>query len=261
MKNLNYNENIASYVKNLNLAIKISQLGSSRLSDGNKMTWTCVLHVRLCVMGSSLRKIAPKFYNPKKLLIEWDYSSMFSLTRNIMECYQTLFYLCSQEVSDDEKNARKRLFDLHDFYSRKKMFSFTDNKIENIEIEQNLKRELANTEYFKKLDDKRQNYFLKGDNAFFISREDIEEQIGNDKNEFKLLYKLFSSNTHSFPMGFYRMLEGERGNGVATDVEVNYSALALEVSEYYIKKSSNDMIALFPDIKTKLNLKEKKILE
>ncbi len=186
---------------------------------------------------------------------------MFSLTRNIMECYQTLFYLCSQEVSDDEKNARKRLFDLHDFYSRKKMFSFTDDKIENIEIEQNLKKELTNTEYFKKHDDKRQNYFLKGDNAFFISREDIEEQIGNDKNEFKLLYKLFSSNTHSFPMGFYRMLEGERGNGVATDVEVNYSALALEVSEYYIKKSSNDMIALFPDIKTKLNLKEKKILE
>ncbi|MGM8360689.1 DUF5677 domain-containing protein [Flavobacterium sp. ARAG 55.4] len=261
MENLNYNKNIASYVKNLNLAIKISQLGSSRLSDGNKMTWTCVLHVRLCVMGSSLRKIAPKFYNPKKLLIEWDYSSMFTLTRNIMECYQTLFYLCSQEVSEDEKNARKRLFDLHDFYSRKKMFSFTDDKIENIEIEQNLKSELANTEYFKKLDEKRQKYFLKGDNAFFISRENIEEQMGEDKNEFKLLYKLFSSNTHSFPMGFYRMLEGERGNGVATDVEVNYSALALEVSEYYIKKSSNDMIALFPDIKTKLNLKEKKILE
>jgi len=57
------------------------------------MTWTCVLHTRLCVMGQSLQKLAPKNHNPKRLKIEWDYSSMFSLTRNIMECYQTLFYL------------------------------------------------------------------------------------------------------------------------------------------------------------------------
>lgn len=261
MDNINYNESLSKYIKALNLAIKISQLGASRLSDGNKMTWTCVLHARLCVIGSSLRKLAPKIYNPKKLLIEWDYSSMFSLTRNLMECYQTQYYLCSQKISDDEQNARKKLFDLHDFYSRKKMFAFTDEKIENIEMEQNLINELYKTEYFSQLDEKRQKYFLKGDNAFFISREEIEEQMGNDKNEFKLLYKLFSSNTHSFPMGFYRTLDGERGTGVATDVEVNYSALALQVSEHYLRKSSNDMIELFNDITAKLNLKEKEILK
>lgn len=162
--------------------------------------------------------------------MEWDYSSMFSLTRNIMECYQTLFYLCSQDVSDDELYARKKLFDIHDFKSRKKIFSFTNDEINNFAIEQDLISKICETEYFKQLDDKRQKYFLKGENAFFISREDLEEQMGNDKNTFKSLYKLFSSNTHSFPMGFYGMLEGERGTGVGTDVEINYSALALEIS-------------------------------
>jgi len=47
---------------------------------------------------------------------------------------------------------------------------------------------------------------------------------------FKLLYKLFSSNTHSFPMGFYRMLGGERGAGVKNKVEIGYNGLGLETA-------------------------------
>jgi hypothetical protein len=36
----------------------------------------------------------------------------------------------------------------------------------------------------------------------FISREDIEEREGVDKNDFRYWYKLLSTNVHSFPMGF-----------------------------------------------------------
>lgn len=231
-----------------------------RISDGNVMTWTCVLHTRMCVIASSLLKLSPKKYEPKNLKVEWDYSSMFSLTRNIMECYQTLFYLCSEKISD-ERYARKKLFDLHDFNSRKKLLAFTNSNIGNEDVEKQLVKELSATNYFKNLEKKRKDYFVKGDNAFFISREDLEEKMGHDKSSFKSLYKLFSSNAHSFPMGFYGMLEGERGTGVGTKIEVEYSKLALDVAEKYIRKSSNDMIGLFPDISNKLNSKEKSILE
>ena len=85
--------------------------------------------------------------------------------------------------------------------------------------------------------------------------------MGRDKNNFKLLYKLFSSNTHSFPMGFYGMLEGRILTGVGTKVEVNYSAFSLTVSEEYIKMSCIDMTKLFPDILSKLSSNEKSLIE
>jgi len=130
-----------------------------------------------------------------------------------------------------------------------------------LKVKKGLVAALLETEYFKSIDDKRQKYFLKGDNAFFTSREDLEIEMGRDKNNFKLLYKLFSSNTHSFPMGFYGMLEGRILTGVGTKVEVNYSAFSLTVSEEYIKMSCIDMTKLFPDILSKLSSNEKSLIE
>ena len=62
------------------------------------------------------------------------------------------------------------------------------------------------------------------------------------------MYKLFSSNTHSFPMGFYGMLEGERGTGVKSEIEIGYNGLALETAEQYIRQATNNMLIFFPDI-------------
>lgn len=261
MNYLDYNTERLTYSQILDVAITVSELGAMRPSTGIKMTWMCVLHTRICVMGTSLKKIAPLKYNTEKMYIEWDYASMFSLTRNIMECYQTEFYLCSEAISEDERLARKKLFDIHDFNSRKKLFAIFEHKFENDLEEENLVRQLTETIFFRNLSEKQQTRFLKGDDAFFFNREDLEERMGNDKKTFKYLYKLLSSNTHSFPMGFYGMLEGNRGTGVGTDVEVNYSALALQISGSYIFKSIKDMINLFPDISKSLNKKELSIFK
>lgn len=261
MENLDYNNELKEFNKILDIAQKISGLGSNRESDGFRMTWTCVLHTRICVMGNSIKMLAPKNYNPQKLFVEWDYSSMFTLTRNVMECYQTLFYLCVDEISNDERFARKKLFDIHDYYARLKLFSNLNENLEEPQVVDMLNKQLTDSAYFKTISEKKQQYFLKGDTAFFISREDIEEKMGNDKAYFKFLYKLFSSNTHSFPMGFYGMLNGERGTGTATPIEVNYSAWSLNIAGQYILSSANDMICLFPDINDKLTLVEKEILD
>lgn len=178
-----------------------------------------------------------------------------------MECYQTMFYLCVDNVSIDELKARRNLFNLHDYYSRKKLFSFTDDKQEDKKIEKLVINELTETNYFHLLEEKQQKHFLKGENAFFISREEIEERIGTDKNDFKLLYKLFSSNTHSFPMGFYGMLEGGRGTGVKSEIEIGYNGLALETGEQYIRLATKNMLDFFPDILQELTETEKTYLE
>lgn len=261
MENLDYNIQVEEFNKILDVAHKISGLGSNRESDGFRMTWTCVLHTRICVIGNSIKILAPKNYNPEKLFLEWDYASMFALTRNVMECYQTLFYLCADEISDDERFARKKLFDIHDYYSRVKLFSNLNNNLEEPQVINTLVNQLKSSEYFHTMSEKQQKYFLKGDTAFFMNREDIEEKMGNDKAYFKFLYKLFSSSTHSFPMGFYGMLNGERGTGTATPIEVNYSAWSLNIAGQYILSSANDMVNLFPDINEKLSLIEKETLK
>ena len=58
------------------------------------------------------------------------------------------------------------------------MFSFTTDKSEDKEIEEFVIKELTENIYFKTLDEKQQKHFLKGETAFFISREDIEEKTG-----------------------------------------------------------------------------------
>lgn len=253
-----YSEKFSKFSNTLSVAIKISILAKGRFVTEDKKAWACVLHTKLCVTANSLLILAPKIEIKDE---HWDFSSMFTLARNIMECYQTLFYLCFDNVTDSELFARKKLFNLHDYYSRVKLFSFMDEKQENPEMEKNVINELSQTDYFKKLTEKQQAHFLKGENAFFISREDIEEKIGRDKNEFKMLYKLLSSNTHSYPMGFYRIQGGERGTSVETNVEVGYSALALEISEQYLLDSCNRMLEFFPDIKNNLTEKEKGYIE
>ena len=172
-----------------------------------------------------------------------------------------MFYLCVDKVSCDELNARRKLFNLHDYYSRVKMFSYASENIEDKEIESLVIKELIETKYFITLSEKQQKHYLKGDNSFFISREDIEEKTGTDKSDFKFMYKLLSSNTHSFPMGFYGMVDGGRGTGVKSEVEVAYSGLALETAAQYIRQASNDMIEFFPDILEQLTNEERTYLE
>ncbi len=255
-----YTDNLIKYSKTVNLAVKISRLGAGRQVE-DKTFWACILYTKMCVTGLSILILAPESEAAEKKFSHWDFSSLFSLTRNLMECYQTMFYLCVDNVASDELKARRKLFNLHDYYSRKKLFSFTSEKKEDKGIEELVIKELVETGYFKTLDDKQQKHYLKGENAFFISREDIEERTGTDKNNFKLLYKLFSSNTHTFPMGFYGMIEAERGTGVKSKVEIGYNGLALEVGEQYIRQASNNIVDFFPDIINQLTDDEKSYLK
>ncbi len=56
--------------------------------------YASVLFTRLCVIAISLEKLLTT-----KKTDHWDYASVASLTRNILECYLTFFYLCIDSVS------------------------------------------------------------------------------------------------------------------------------------------------------------------
>ncbi|MFY6043017.1 hypothetical protein ACOUVZ_10805 [Acinetobacter baumannii] len=81
-----------------------------------------------------------------------------------------------------------------------------------------------------------------------------------NKNDFRLWYKLLSANIHSYPMGFFRMIDGDRGTGVHSELEENYSAVALDLAESYLKRACIHMLKIFPDILEKISPQEKKLL-
>lgn len=252
-----------SYSRTSNLAVKISRLSGGRIGVPDHVFWGCILFTRLSVISRSLKKLLDHDCS-KEYKYDWDYASAFSLTRNIMECYQTLFYLSFDDVSEAELKARKALFNVHDYYSRKQFFSFFPESFngerENLEIENLVLDQLKNSEYFQTLDEKTQKQYLKGGSAFFISREEIEEKEGTERQTFRYWYKFLSSNTHSYPMGFFRMVDGDRGTGVHSQVEESNCAMALELSESYLIRGCINMLNIFPDILERMSPQEKQLL-
>jgi hypothetical protein len=251
-----YNVSLLKYSETLRICQKVSEFGARRQVE-DKLVWACILFTKLCVTGYSINILAPNSNVAVKKIPFWDFASLFTLTRNLIECYHTFYYLCVENITKDEYKARRSLFNLHDIHSRKTLFSFSDGESGfDQNVLDTVKDELTNTEYFKSLGNKQQAHYLKGDNAFFKSREEIEESFGMSKNGFKYVYKLFSSNAHSFPMGFYGMLHGDRGAGVKSEVEIAYNMIALDIADGYLKMAANNMLDFFPDIRDKLSKKE-----
>ena len=198
--------------------------------------YSSLIFTKLCVSGETVLNVCPK---PSKLGKDahWDFASVAALTRGIIETYLSFFYLCIERCSDNEWETRWRLMNLHDHISRYKMFSASKDteeaeKFEKATVE--VKADLENTPYFQSLDPKKQKHFLKGNTAFLLSKDQIVKRFGGDVDDFRFAYRFLSNHTHTYPMGFYRMAESNRGCGVETKTEVVYTGMCLEWAAQYI---------------------------
>jgi len=230
----------------ISLGIEISQRVSGRIENQKKGNAT-ILFTRMCTTSVSIIKLSPE-----KINSHWDCTSLFSFARNLIEIYHTFFYFCIEDITNEEWELRKLVFNLHENKSRADMLFYlvNEDKDQGIENEKALKKEIKKNEFFIQLHPKKQKYLLKGNTAFIVARETIEERMGNDKNTFKGLYKFLSNQIHSFPMSFTRMTEHQKGKGIASEVEINYSYTALEQSVNYYLEACLNMIDLFPELKS-----------
>jgi len=88
-----------------------------------KSFWASVLFAKFCVASVSLVQLLPGNRMFPSAFNNWDTPSVATLSRNLIENYHTLFYLCIEKVSGQEWQCRLQLFNLHDCISRKKMFT------------------------------------------------------------------------------------------------------------------------------------------
>jgi hypothetical protein len=250
MKNeMDYRESYAEFDKTFREVGKLSRDCAGIPAPTGRHFHASVLFTRLCVSAMSLQKLSP---HPSLLGQDahWDYASVCSITRNIIECYLIFYYLCIQVVDDTEWEARWRLFNLHDCMQRIKMFAVLNiapeweaSKVIEITI-----YELNSNSYFQGFTQKQQQYYLKGNTALFMSQDQIVQSYGGDVNHFRFLYRFLSNQVHSLPMSFYRVGEQERGRGVESEVEVGYTALCLDTAHQYLDQACKNYGGLFQGV-------------
>lgn len=234
------------FEKILTLGTEMSQKVAGRIENHTK-AYATIFFTRMCATSVSIFKLSPE-----DLESHWDCTSLFSLTRNLIENYHTLFYFSVDKIATDERELRKLIFDLHETKSRVDMLFYIDNQNKNqgLQIEKVIKEKIRNNKFFKDLHQKKQKNLLNGSTSFIISREEIEERIGNNKYQFKGLYKFLSNQVHNFPMSFTRMTEHQKCRGIASKVEIDYSYMALELSTNYYLEACLNLVHLFPELKS-----------
>lgn len=210
--------------------------------------YASLLFTKLCTASISIKTIspAPELIGKNS---HWDSASVATLTRSLIECYLVFFYLCIEKCTSEEWEARWRLMNLHDHMSRTKMFEAMGEDVESNEVAKTVKAEalaaLKSSVYFSNLEEKQQKHFLKGNTAFFKSQDEIVSASGGSVSEFRYIYRYLSNNTHSFPMGFYRMAENMKGRGVESESEVGNTGLCILWATQYLKKANGEFCELF----------------
>lgn len=247
---VNYQEALTEYDDLFVRSTVLSRACMGIKSPTNQHYWGSVLFTRLCVLAASLIFLLPRSRWSVKRLDHWDLTSAATLTRNIIECYFNFYYLCV-EIKDDNEEWRCRwnLLNLHDCTSRIQLFSLIKDEEEvngfKAQREELVKRLLANA-FFNSLPEKRRNHLLKGDKAYLCSLEDMAEKKGISRDNFKYMYKFLSIQTHSFPASFYRAGD-ERGRGIYSRVEENYTYQFIKWASDFLKESIEEMEILFKD--------------
>jgi hypothetical protein len=231
-------------------AIATSHATANRRVD-ERRALASVLFTRLCVLSVSIISLCPRSkLNPGTK--HWDFSAVASLSRNLFEGALLLFYFAFDDVEEVEWEARLKVMQLHDCVSRLHMFRDLGNNDEDLpEFErqaEELRTVLMKNSHFMNLDSSRRKKLLNGDRTTILTLHEIFEKSGGDWSGHWGLYRFWSAQTHSFPLGFYRSVEQGRGRGVENDAEKAYIGGALAVSVHTVKACTDRMQHLYSGI-------------
>lgn len=228
-------------------ARRVSMGAGHIYTEDMRTYWASILFTRIAVMAKSIEKLLPDC-RPRE---HWDFSSVASLTRNLSESYLYYFWLCLDDVSENEREARLILLKLHDHGSRKKLFpaEFEKEDPDN-KIGTELTKLFDKNSALNSLPEKRQKELKKGQKTPFL-QDDVIERIDFDKDEFRMIYRFLSQHTHSSPVSFYRMAESDRGTGVETRTEKAFHLLAIGTAGLFLDRAIQGHKKLFPDCETR----------
>ena len=228
----------------------ISQGASGRPSESSRHYHAALLYTRLASWGVSALFALPGNQRSIAQFENWDFPAVASLTRNLIECYLVFFYLCVEPIKEEDWECRWNIFNLHDCIRRREFFALLGVDPEALEEfdrgAEDLRGRLRANAKFGALPPKRQKEHLSGRKLYLQNRSELIKKIGIDQNVWRAVYMFFSSQIHTFPLGYYRIGEGDRGRGLENETDRKYITAAVELSCFVLKRAAKEMACLFP---------------
>lgn len=270
-----YKAHFENFVHISQLAINTSKLGDNRIVTSDfKILFACTFFIRLCTASESIRLLCTaENYS--------DYNSVFSLSRNIIDCSHMLFYACFDDIPDYEREFRLLGLILYDLNERAKLLNLWSKGFENVTdilmfnvirhsyalhgLDDQLEvfnKKISLNKRFLSMDEEAQKSVLRGAHHFIKSSpEKLDSAMGIIDNYcYKALYKVLSSSVHSFPIT--NNLFGLFGCGVETVYERSFIAYSIYHCTDYLKFSIKNMIEkIYFEFKDRFNKPEIEELE
>ena len=234
------------YIELLKRAVRVSRGSGGIYVEGNQLAYASVLFTRICARAKSFKVLLPDC-KPGE---HWDFSSLATLARNLLEAYFWYFWLCEDEVDADERQARFILLYCHDYGTRGRLWPDADRDRHHDEVMEDLTKRFDENRFLLTYDDRRRKEALKGHKTPF-TQDEVLDRIGVPKEEFRVLYRFFSQHTHSGPVSFFRSRDLDMGSGVETEQEKRYAIMAIATAIGALSSAIEGHLKLFPDAETR----------
>lgn len=234
--------------KAIDRCISVSRKHAGISSPTGSHFYASALFTLLTTRAISLRKLLPKL-KPKNMSdLHWDFGSVCTLTRTLLENRLAFYYFGFEECSEEEWKCRWIIFCLHDAASRTRILSDVasstltpeEQKVYDENMGQ-LRVDLKANSFFTLLPIGDQRRFLQGKQAYISPLEEIAGRCGLELEQFRFFYGFMSQQVHTLPMSFFRMDEGNRGRGVHSELEEHYHKMCMSLAVDLLGAAAKEM--------------------
>jgi hypothetical protein len=239
---------LPKYIAAVEHAVTISHRTADHPADSARQYWASILFTRLCSISISILHLCPGTAVNRDGR-HWDFSSLAPLVRNAVRACISLFYLGTEAVDDDESGARVLVMQLSDCTERLHLFQNVRTRAEEIDgFEREaarIRHDLSSNPYFAGLPAPLRESIIKGEIATILTEDQILDRLGVLDADVRGLLTFISSHTDLSPLTFYRTGDKNRGRGEENQVDMHYTAMALDLALDFIIRADADMQALF----------------
>lgn len=226
------------------LARRSAHLGGTPSQNGRQY-WSSILAAKLVLTALTLDKIVPRTASPGTDDL-WDLSSIAALVRVLAENYLLLHWLCVETEDSDLWQFRITAMTLVDNRSRYRLTEEVEGVPEPevfVTAQRDLADHLAKTQAYQTLPASRQRELLKGAKLPFI-HDDVVEQLGLDRENFRRFYRYLSAFVHTGTVSFFRVEEHARCNGEFNAYEAGAVQGCIEFASLLISRTARDLRAI-----------------
>lgn len=244
-----YNDSLEKFDVAVCEALAVSQASSNRIAVPHHGYGT---HIFTCICGAAVAMIraAPLSRWTRSGFQNWALSGIAAHARAIIEGQLLFFYIMETPESTNAWSAKLNVMHLNDCVRRISLHTNIGSAeaVKGFEVQaEELRNRLRGNEYFLTLPQHIQKRCLDGDSPMILSRNEMLDKIGWDRNHFRAIFDLLSQHAHILPLSFYRIEPNGRGSGLENPSDRGYIYMMLLACADVLEKCTNEMVGAFPD--------------